>query len=106
MRESKIENYLIEQAAKIGGLYRKQTNPGRRGVLDRALYFPTALLVVVELKAPGKELEALQRRETRLLQERGFWVEKIDFFDQVDDLMRRVQAAMAERRADKGKHHS
>lgn len=97
MRESKLEKYLIEQADRIGGLYRKQTNPGRRGVLDRALYFPHGLLVVVEMKAPGQDLESLQRRETRLLKERGFWVEKIDFFDQVDALMRKVVEEMNRR---------
>jgi hypothetical protein len=35
VREKVIENYLCEEAKKIGGLCYKFTSPGRRGVPDR-----------------------------------------------------------------------
>lgn len=59
-RESKIENYLVQEVTKIGGLAYKWHSPSNNGVPDRICFFPYGLIQLVEVKAPGKWLRPLQ----------------------------------------------
>ena len=60
MREKEIENHLVRKVKKLGGLCFKFISPGNAGVPDR-IVIKNGKLVFIELKAPGKEVRALQR---------------------------------------------
>lgn len=78
MREKEIERKLV-QAVKIrGGICPKWVAPGFNGVLDRIVFIPNGKIGFVELKAPGKNPRALQRKRHEQLQELGFQVFVLD----------------------------
>lgn len=55
MLEREIEQYLVREVAKLGGMAEKFTSPGRRAVPDRMVTLPNGRLFFVELKSPGKK---------------------------------------------------
>lgn len=78
MRETLVENKLIESVKKKGGLCWKFVSPGTNGVPDRVCLFPDGRIVFVETKAPGKVLRPLQRKRREELEALGFEVLVID----------------------------
>jgi len=90
MKEAQIEERLRKGGLKLGGIFYKFTSPQRRSVPDRMGVFPTALTVFVECKATGKEPTPAQEREMARLKALGFWVEGVDSYETVDDLLSRV----------------
>lgn len=84
MRESVIESYFCKQVKAAGGLERKFTSPGRRGVTDRLVVFPGGRVSFVELKATGKKPRADQLREHNRLKKLGCSVLVIDSKEMVD----------------------
>lgn len=82
MRERTIENKLVTEIKKIGGICWKFTAPSVSGVPDRIiLYKGTAYFV--ETKAPGKKPRPLQRKIHRDLAKQGFHVWVIDSMEQL-----------------------
>lgn len=75
--ERKIERQLVNYC-KLHGIYlRKFVSPNRRGVADRILVGEQGT-VFLELKAPGKKLEPLQKREMELIRKAGgraYWAD-------------------------------
>lgn len=75
--ERKIEKQVVKYC-KLHGLYqRKFVSPGHVGVADRIIVGKQGT-VFLELKAPGKKLRALQRRERDLIIKAGgrsFWAD-------------------------------
>lgn len=68
MYESDVERYLVHRVKTIlNGTAEKFTSPARRSVPDRLVTIPVegeaALIVFVELKAPGKCPTAAQDRD-------------------------------------------
>lgn len=61
LRERDIEKYLVKKVKEAGGEVRKLKWIGRRGAPDRVVFLNGTTFV--ELKAPGKKLEAHQKRE-------------------------------------------
>lgn len=61
MNESTIEKKVTDHARKLGWISFKFTSPGNRGVPDR-IYFKDGKTVLVEFKAPGKDVRPLQRQ--------------------------------------------
>ncbi len=78
MRERDIEKALVQAVKKRGGLALKFISPGMSGVPDRLILFPTAKMVFMELKAPGKSMRTLQIKRKRQLEELGFLVYCLD----------------------------
>lgn len=78
MRESDLERKFVKAVENIGGLAPKWTSPGSRGVPDRIVILPNGRVAFVELKAPGKDLRALQTWWAQRLQSLGHKVYKID----------------------------
>lgn len=95
MRESEIENYLVARVKALGGEVRKVKWIGRRGAPDRLVMLPIRggwarmlpRTIWVELKAPGKKVEAHQLREHRRMQAMGQRVFVIDTLEGVDELL-------------------
>ena len=67
MRESAIENYLVQRVKAVGGLCPKFSSPGNRGVPDRIILMPDGVMVFCEVKAPRGKLSKLQ----------GYWLSKL-----------------------------
>lgn len=89
MRESKIEDYLVERVKALGGEVRKVKWLGRHGAPDRVAMLP-GLLMWVELKAPGEKAKPHQVREHQRMRAMGQMVVVIDSMDLVDEFFSEV----------------
>ena len=87
MRESEIENYLVERVKALGGEVRKVRWIGRRGAPDRLVMLP-GKIVWVELKAPGAKVRPHQVREHERMRRMGPRVEVVDSVQAVDEVLR------------------
>lgn len=83
MREQTIENRLVKEVEKLGGLCWKFISPGVAGVPDRLVLLPNGKLIFIELKAPGQKARKLQEYRHKKLRKLGFRVEIIDSLEGV-----------------------
>ena len=93
MRESQIENYLVERAKALGGECRKLRWIGRNGAPDRLVMLPDRT-VWIELKAEGLAAffphtphERQQHREHERMRKMGQRVEIVDSCERVDEVL-------------------
>ena len=93
MRESTIEQKLVIEVKKRGGLAVKFVSPGFDGVPDRLVLFPGGVLAFVELKALGKSLRPLQELRARQLIALGFRVYCIDNKEMIGGVLDEIQTA-------------
>jgi len=84
MRESQIEEYLVDRVKSIDGIAYKFTSPQRRNVPDRLIALMRRPMCLVELKATGQTPTKAQAREHTRLRERGMLVFVIDSLEGVD----------------------
>ena len=84
MRESTVEQYLVDEVALLGGRAYKFNSPARKNVPDRIVMMPGGLLVFVELKQPGKKATKAQAREHDRFRDLGQKVFVLDSKDAVD----------------------
>jgi hypothetical protein len=87
LRERDIERALIQAVEAAGGLAYKFTSPGRRNVPDRIVVLKFWTPQFVELKAPGRDLTAAQRREHKRIWAAGGITWVIDTPDGVAHFM-------------------
>lgn len=92
MREKQIENQLVSQVKKIGGIAPKFVSPGFAGMPDRLVLIPDGHIAFVELKAPGKKPRPLQLARHRLLRLLGFRVYVIDRAEQIGGMLDEIRA--------------
>lgn len=85
--EKKIEKYLTEEVEKLGGLCVKFPPLFFRGFPDRIVLLPGALIVFVELKAPGEKPTLIQNKVHTRLRLLGFRVEVIDSKEEVESFI-------------------
>lgn len=90
MKESKIEKRFRLTVERIGGKAPKWVSPGNRGVPDRIVILPGGRVVFVELKAPGKQLQPLQRKWMKTLRSLGHRVYKIDSAEDIERFIQEV----------------
>lgn len=86
MREHVIERYLCRRVEEADGLAIKFTSSGNRGVPDRMCVLPGAI-IFVELKAPGKHPNKLQKTWINLFKALGHPATWVDSRPKVDALM-------------------
>ena len=84
--ESTIENYLVRQVERLGGMCFKWVSPGNAGVPDRIVLIDRQVCFV-ELKAPGKKPRPLQDYVLGKLSDAGYQTCVIDSKEEVDDLL-------------------
>ena len=96
MRESTIENYLVERVKALGGEVRKVKWIGRHGAPDRVVMLP-GLLMWVELKAPGEKAKPHQVREHERMRKMGQIVAVIDSMELVDEFFAEIAPELAAR---------
>lgn len=88
MRESAVEQYLVDEVKRLGGEIRKVKWPGRRGGTDRVVFFPEAIIFWVETKSLTGVVKIHQSREHARLRKMGQKVYVCNSKEQVDSVLR------------------
>ncbi|AYD44698.1 VRR-NUC domain-containing protein [Yersinia rochesterensis] len=81
IREDSIEDNLVKEVKKSGGIAYKFVSPGRRSVPDRLVLLPDGKVIFVECKAPGEKPTSAQLREHEKLRALGFIVHVLNSKD-------------------------
>jgi hypothetical protein len=85
MKESTLEQKFTDMVKRNGGRSIKWVAPGTSGVPDRLAFLPGGLLMIAEIKKPGKgKLSGLQEVIIEMLRGLGFWVEVVDSVEQLN----------------------
>lgn len=84
--EKDIENYLVDEAKKIGALVRKCQWVGHNHCPDRVIMTPWST-VWVEVKAPNQKPRAGQLREHERMRDAGQSVWVVDSIGKVNHLL-------------------
>ena len=93
MRETVIEQKLVVEVKKTGGICPKWVAPGFDGVPDRIAMFPGGKIAFVEVKAPGEKPRPLQRARHELLQKLGFRVYVLDEIEKIGGIIDEIRTA-------------
>lgn len=91
MREKVIEQKLVAEVKKAGGICPKWVAPGFDGVPDRIAMFPGGKLAFVEVKAPGEQPRPLQRARHELLRRLGFKVFVLDNVEKIGGMIDEIR---------------
>ena len=91
MREKVIEQKLVAEVKKAGGICPKWVAPGFDGVPDRIAMFPSGKLAFVEVKAPGEQPRPLQRARHELLRRLGFKVFILDNVEKIGGMIDEIR---------------
>lgn len=93
MLEREVEQALVRQVRKHGGIAPKLTSPANAGMPDRLIILPQGKVCFVELKAPGKKPRPLQLRQIQRLTNLGCMVRTIDHPTQIPELIHEIRSA-------------
>lgn len=91
LSEKQVESRLKVRVKELGGKALKFVSPGCSGVPDRLVFLPGGKLILVELKAPGKNLSPLQEKMRKFFIDLGFKYYVIDCYEKVEELVQEVQ---------------
>lgn len=78
MRERTIEQKLVTETRKRGGMALKFVSPSYSGMPDRLVLMPNGKIIFVEVKAPGQRPRPLQVSRHAKLRRMGFKVYVLD----------------------------
>ena len=90
MREKEIEQKLVTEVKRCGGICPKLISPSFNGVPDRLVLFPQGKMAFVELKAPNKKMRALQIKRKKQLETLGFKVYCVDRVEMIDETIKEI----------------
>ena len=93
MREKQIEQKLVSEVRRRGGICPKFTSPGFDGIPDRLVLMPGGHLAFVEVKAPGKKPRPLQEARHQQLRKLGFLVYTLDDTAEIGGILDEIQSA-------------
>ena len=91
MREKVIEQKLVAEVKKAGGICPKWVAPGFDGVPDRIAMFPGGKIAFVEVKALGEKPRPLQRVRHELLRKLGFRVYVLDEIGKIGGMIDEIR---------------
>ncbi len=91
MREKQIEQKLVSEVKRRGGICPKWVSPGFDGVPDRLVFLPGKHFGMVEVKAPGEKPRPLQVSRHRLLEKLGFKTYILDGTEQIQTLLDEIE---------------
>ena len=91
MREKTIEQKLVSEVKKRGGICPEWVCPSFDGMPDRVVFLPGRHFGLVEVKAPGKKPRPLQASRHRLLQHLGFKVYVLDAIENIGGILDEIQ---------------
>jgi hypothetical protein len=98
VKESVIENYLVKEVEKLGGIAIKFNPHNNRGLPDRICFFPGGFLLLVEVKRPGERPRKNQERQLRFFRKLGFQATFADTKGRVDQVLKWVLEYMSKHR--------
>lgn len=90
VNEKQVEQKLVTETRKKGGLAVKFVSPGFAGMPDRLVLLPGGKLAFVEVKAPGKKPRVLQVKRHEMLRELGFRVFVLDSLEDIPRLLQQI----------------
>ena len=93
MREKSIEQELVKEVKKRGGICPKWVSPGFDGVPDRIVLLPGGHFGFVEVKAPGEKPRKLQVHRHNQLRALGYKVFVLDDLGQIGGIIDAIQTA-------------
>lgn len=85
-KEEQLEAAIVTSAENAGWVSRKMQYVGRRGAPDR-LFYRHSRVVFMEIKRPGGVLSGLQRKEIRLMKERGIEAHVVDNIEKAAEIL-------------------
>lgn len=88
--EKQIEQKLVTETRKKGGLAVKFVSPSFSGMPDRLVLLPHGVMGFVEVKAPGKKPRLLQVSRHAMLREMGFQVFVLDAMEDIPGLLQKI----------------
>ena len=91
MREKTVEQKLVSEVKKAGGICPKWVAPGFDGVPDRIAMFPGGKIAFVEVKAPGEKPRPLQEARHELLRRLGFRVYILDEIEKIGGVIDEIR---------------
>lgn len=91
MREKTVEQKLVSEVKKAGGICPKWVAPGFDGVPDRIAMFPGGRVAFVEVKAPGEKPRPLQAARHELLRRLGFRVYVLDEIEKIGGMIDEIR---------------
>ena len=94
MTEKYIEQKLVAEVKKRGGMAPKFVSPGLDGVPDRIVLLPMGRIAFIELKAPGQKMRPIQVKRKRQLEALGFLVYCIDGIEQIGGVLDEIKNEM------------
>ena len=89
--EKKIEQKLVREVKKKGGIAPKWVSPGFAGIPDRIVLLPKGKIAFFEVKAPGEVPRPLQKARHRLLKKLGFKVYVLDDEKDIPEILKEVE---------------
>lgn len=87
MREKIVEQKLVIEVKKRGGICPKWVSPSFSGVPDRLVFLPNGKFGLVEVKAPDQKPRMLQESRHKLFERLGFTVYVIDRIEMIGDVL-------------------
>lgn len=90
MKEREVETKLVDEVKKAGGICPKWVSPGMNGMPDRIVILP-GCIGFVEVKAPGKKLRALQKRQHARLRHLGCLVYVLDDPEDIPAMLKAIE---------------
>ena len=91
MSEKAIEQKLVKEVKRQGGMCPKLISPGMNGMPDRIVLLPEAHMGFVEVKAPGKKPRSLQLCRHEQLRKLGYKVSVLDDPEQIPDILAAIR---------------
>lgn len=91
MREKEIEQKLVTEAKRCGGICPKFVSPGFDGMPDRLVLLPKGRFAFVEVKAANEKPRPLQIARHRLLSKLGFKVYVLDDVRQIGVILDEIR---------------
>lgn len=91
MREKRIEQKLMMEVRRCGGMALKFVSPSYSGMPDRLILLPDGKVAFVEVKAPGKKPRPLQIKRHEMLRKLGF---RVFVLDAVSDILMILKEVM------------
>ena len=91
MREKTVEQKLVSEVKKAGGICPKWVAPGFDGVPDRIVMLPGGRIAFVEVKAPGEKPRPLQAARHLLLRRVGFRVYILDEIEKIGGIIDEIR---------------
>lgn len=90
LSEKQIEQKLVAEVRRRGGMALKFVSPSYSGMPDRLILLPDGKMAFVEVKAPGQKPRPLQVKRHAMLRKLGFKVFVLDAASDIPMMLKNV----------------